>query len=96
MIKPVPGYVLVEIIKPHEEKLAGGVERIQKTDESANRGKVVDGEFLIIYERPGEFLISKKIEPGIIVQFKEWAGEEVGKTHLLLKAEEIVGYEDNK
>jgi chaperonin GroES len=93
MIKPLPGYVLIEPIE-EEEKSAGGVYLPESAKDKPSKGRVIAcGE--------GEHVITEKIDgikmapvmAGQIVVYKKWTNQEVqheGKEYLLVKFDELL------
>ena len=82
MIKPIQGYVIVEVIKPSEKKGVGGLQKTEKTNSVPQMGKIVSS--------------ATTLKTGLIVYFKKWADEEVeyeGKKYSIIEEKEIIAYE---
>ena len=88
MIKPLPGYILVEPIK--EETQQGGIYLTEDINDKPCKGKVVvcgdatysDGK-----------VIECPVNKNDVVIFKKWTNQEVkfeGKDYLLVKFEELL------
>lgn len=96
MIKPLPGYVLVEPIE-EEAKSAGGVYLPEESKDKPMKGKVVAvGDYTKDWrEQWGE----KFVLPEGNVIYKKWTNQEVtsnGKTYLLIPYTELMGVDDGK
>jgi chaperonin GroES len=92
MIKPLPGYVLVEPIK--EESQMGGVYMPEDQDDKPSKGKVIDVNHYQEGEKEDFKLWHRQVTLGIIVIFKKWTNQEVkleGKEYLLVKFDELLG-----
>lgn len=93
MIKPLPGYVLIEAIED-EQKSSGGVYLPESSKDKPSRGKVVacgDGEHIITKEIDG--IKMAPVMEGQTVIYKKWTNQEVqdeGKTYLLVKFDELL------
>ena len=93
MIKPLPGYVLVEPLK--EDRMSGGIYLPEDLNDKPSKGTVIalsdvmffEGEILSI----GGMTLAEgfgDIKIGSIVIFKKWVNQEVkfeGKEYLLVK-----------
>jgi len=90
MIKPLPGYVLVEPIK--DEAVHGGIYMPEDVNDKPSKGKVISiGEQLDL-GKAGTF--STTVTKGQTVIFKKWVNQEVkfeGKEYLLVKFDELLG-----
>lgn len=100
MIKPLPGYVLVEPIED-EQKSAGGVYLPESSKDKPSKGKIIN----IGKPETGDQMEVKTIEnyhdyhvcslnKNDVVIFKKWTNQEVedkGKKYLLVKFDELLG-----
>lgn len=107
MIRPLPGYVLVEPLK-EEEKTVGGVYLPENSKDKPSKGKVIsiggpilaDGKQLlhgkdgIKQEENGFMFYQPQITVDQVVLYKKWTNQEVtdeGKEYLLVKFDELLG-----
>jgi len=91
MIKPLPGYVLIEPIED-EDKTVGGLYLPDSSKDKPMKGKVVD----LAYHRGAGGDIEESeplIYKGWIVIYKKWTNQEVtheGKEYLLVAFNELL------
>ena len=93
MIKPLPGYCLVEPIK--EDASVGGVYVPENIDEKPMKGKIVAisepfTDFNTSFQTP---FVHSPVKIGQTVCFKKWTNQEVkheGKEYLLVKFDELL------
>lgn len=101
MIKPLPGYVLIEPIE--NESKTGEIYLPETSKDKPSKGKVVD--FCFFRKTEGNYPIqwyedkdvTKLIEAGQTVFYKKWTNEEVehqGKKYLFVKFDELLGVEE--
>jgi chaperonin GroES len=95
MIKPMPGYLVVEPIK--EESQMGGIYLPQDLNDKPSKGKVVAvstyKEKIIDNGQVVTVVWDAVIENNPIVIFKKWTNQEVkyeGKDYLLVKFDELL------
>ena len=100
MIRPLPGYCLIEPIE-EEEKSAGGVFLTEGSKDKPSKGKIIASSGIFSFEgniMPLEDDMTfhegyKKIKAGTIVVYKKWTNQEVtheGKEYLLVKFDELL------
>ncbi len=102
MIKPLPGYCLIQPIED-EEKSAGGVYLPETSKDKPMKGKVVAvGSYWLseedvvkteTWESKQLYLLHKSIREGSTVIYKKWTNQEVqheGKTYLLVSFAELL------
>ena len=91
MIKPLPGYVLIEPIQ-EESVTAGGIYKPESSQDKPMKGKIIAGTFNL--ESKLQRLIQKEIMVGDVVIYKKWTNQEVqheGKDYLLVALSEVLG-----
>lgn len=90
MIKPLPGYVLIEPID--EEMKVGDVYVPETSKDKPSKGKVVAvGDSLLAGKG---FFVNTPVEKDQVVVYKKWTNQEVnheGKSYLLVKFDELLG-----
>jgi len=90
MIKPLPGYILVEPIK--EETQSGGIYLPQDLNDKPSKGKVVAiGYWTKDWKE--QWAEIENFEIGQTILFKKWTNQEVkyeGKEYLLVKFDELL------
>ena len=91
MIKPLPGYVLVEPIK--EEAVSGGIYLPEDVNDKPMKGKIIAiGDWIKNWRKEWEDKLQIKVND--IVLYKKWTNQEVkfeGKEYLLVAYTELLG-----
>lgn len=105
MIKPLPGYVLIEPLD-EDQKTSGGVYLPDSSKDKPCKGKVVsvgiycDAKDFAQYmvdgkvDLEGVFKYGCNVKGGDTVVYKKWTNQEVdheGKKYLLVKFDELLG-----
>jgi len=102
MLKPLPGYIVVEPIK--EETQSGGIYLPEDVNDKPSKGKVIAvGYWKFLeddkYIKPDTYTFddlaktNMNIKEGDVVIFKKWTNQEVkfeGKDYLLVKFDELL------
>lgn len=90
-LKPLPGYVLVEIIEDQGIRESGFIEP-ESTREKPAKGKVLKvGEPI---KRDGEWFQQSYVEVGETIVFKRWNGQDIkegGKDLKFVEFKDIMG-----
>lgn len=89
MLKPLPGYIVVEPIK--EETQSGGIYLPEDVNDKPSKGKVIAVGDVLDLGKAGVF--TTEVEVGQTVIFKKWTNQEVkfeGKEYLLVKFDELL------
>lgn len=99
MIRPLPGYVLVEPLE--EEKSSGGLYLPDNSQDKPCKGRVISvgpmslDRAVIFLDHPETAVsASAGCNEGDVVIYKKWTNQEVeheGKKYLLVKFDELLG-----
>lgn len=108
MIKPLPGYVLIEPIT--DDSKSGEIYLPETSKDKPSKGRVValspiipiQGDALILDFKDGPTMPTRTSEylevgVGVIVFYKKWTNEEIeyeGKKYLFVKFDELLGVEE--
>ena len=99
MIKPLPGWVLIEPLE--EEETVGGIKLPDSTQDFPMKGKVielgvgslVDPEGWHSSEDYREFVISRELQKESIIYFKKFSGQDIkheGKEYKLVEFKDLL------
>ena|SRR5258708_3557591 len=92
LIKPLPGYVLIEPIEDGE-KSSGGVYLPEMAKDKPSKGKLVNWS---PKDHEDQKYYGEYFRPNTIMIYKKWVSNEVqlnGKTYLLVKYEDLLAVE---